>query len=51
MSDDEETAPTKSVIDNAWALKLPEFKKDDMKHHLLEESVFATLFPKYRSVP
>lgn len=47
MSDDE--APAKSgVIDNAWALKLPEFKKEDNPHRLLEESCFATLFPKYR---
>ncbi|CAB3367504.1 Hypothetical predicted protein [Cloeon dipterum] len=38
------TAP----VDNAWSLKLPEFKPGDMKHRMLEESSFATLFPKYR---
>ncbi|XP_059470558.1 KRR1 small subunit processome component homolog [Neocloeon triangulifer] len=35
-------------VDNAWSLKLPEFKAGDMKARLLEESSFATLFPKYR---
>jgi len=28
--------------------KIPEFKPGDMKHPLLEESSFATLFPQYR---
>lgn len=35
-------------VDNAWALKVPEFKQQDNPHRLLEESSFATLFPKYR---
>ncbi|XP_029177724.1 KRR1 small subunit processome component homolog [Nylanderia fulva] len=35
-------------IDNAWALKIPEFKEKDNPHRLLEESSFATMFPKYR---
>lgn len=45
--DDEELKVPK-VIDKAWSLKLPEFKKEDNPHRLLEESSFATLFPKYR---
>ena len=36
------------AVVNAWAMKLPEFKKEDNPHGLLEESSFATLFPKYR---
>ncbi|XP_011502304.1 PREDICTED: KRR1 small subunit processome component homolog [Ceratosolen solmsi marchali] len=35
-------------IDSAWSLKIPEFKPKDNLHRLLEESSFATLFPKYR---
>ncbi|XP_011169112.1 KRR1 small subunit processome component homolog [Solenopsis invicta] len=35
-------------IDNAWSLKIPEFKETDNPHRLLEESSFATMFPKYR---
>ncbi|XP_063232564.1 KRR1 small subunit processome component homolog [Bacillus rossius redtenbacheri] len=35
-------------VDNAWALKLPEFRPEDNPHRLLEESSFATLFPRYR---
>jgi len=36
------------VVDDAWALKIPEFKPADNPHGMLEESTFATLFPKYR---
>lgn len=36
------------VVDDAWKIKLPEFKKEHNPHGLLEESSFATLFPKYR---
>jgi len=49
--DEDETGdlPTSTApVENAWQLKLPEFKTGDMKHRLLEESSFATLFPKYR---
>ncbi|XP_003394941.1 KRR1 small subunit processome component homolog [Bombus affinis] len=35
-------------VDNAWSLKIPSFKPEDNPHRLLEESSFATLFPKYR---
>ncbi|XP_020285939.1 KRR1 small subunit processome component homolog [Pseudomyrmex gracilis] len=35
-------------VDNAWTLKIPEFKEKDNPHRLLEESSFATMFPKYR---
>ncbi|XP_055708943.1 KRR1 small subunit processome component homolog [Phlebotomus papatasi] len=46
-SEDEEQQPT-GPIENAWGLKIPEFKPEDNPHGLLEESFFATLFPKYR---
>ena len=35
-------------VENAWAMKIPDFKEDDNPHGMLEESKFATLFPKYR---
>ncbi|KAG5318366.1 KRR1 protein, partial [Acromyrmex heyeri] len=40
----EKTGP----VDNAWSLKIPEFKEEDNPHRLLVESSFATMFPKYR---
>ncbi|KAF3426237.1 hypothetical protein E2986_07374 [Frieseomelitta varia] len=50
MSDSEkEDGPTTTgPVDNAWSLKIPSFKPEDNPHRLLEESSFATLFPKYR---
>ncbi|PNF35886.1 KRR1 small subunit processome component-like protein [Cryptotermes secundus] len=36
------------VVDNAWSIKVPSFRPEDNPHRLLEESSFATLFPKYR---
>ncbi|XP_014251237.1 KRR1 small subunit processome component homolog [Cimex lectularius] len=36
------------VVDDAWSLKIPEFKPEDMPQSLLEESSFSTLFPQYR---
>lgn len=50
MSDSEkEDGPTTTgPVDNAWSLKIPIFKPEDNPHRLLEESSFATLFPKYR---
>ena len=53
-SESEEVQPGSSgtgtgiVVDNAWAMKVPEFKASDNPHGLVEESSFATLFPKYR---
>ncbi|XP_017875601.1 KRR1 small subunit processome component homolog [Ceratina calcarata] len=50
MSDSEqENGPKKTgPVDNAWSLKIPEFKPEHNPNRLLEESSFATLFPKYR---
>ncbi|XP_023170449.1 KRR1 small subunit processome component homolog [Drosophila hydei] len=51
MSDNESEGPTKQntdPVDNAWSLKIPTFKPEDNPHGLVEESSFATLFPKYR---
>ncbi|XP_053978305.1 KRR1 small subunit processome component homolog [Hylaeus volcanicus] len=50
MSDsDKEDGPKKTgPVDNAWSMKIPAFEPKDNPHRLLEESSFATLFPKYR---
>ncbi|XP_076174407.1 KRR1 small subunit processome component homolog dbe [Ptiloglossa arizonensis] len=50
MSDSEESVGPKETgpVDNAWSLKIPSFKPEHNPHRLLEESSFATLFPKYR---
>lgn len=49
-SDTDNNGPPKSTepVDNAWHLKIPEFKAEHNPHGCLEESAFATLFPKYR---
>lgn len=47
MSLSEEDTVT-GPIENAWQLKIPQFKPEDNPHGLLEESSFATLFPQYR---
>lgn len=47
MDEDREILSTEPV-DNAWKLTIPAFKEQDNPHGLLEESSFATLFPKYR---
>ncbi|XP_076654993.1 KRR1 small subunit processome component homolog dbe [Halictus rubicundus] len=47
-SEKEEVPKTTEPVDNAWSLKIPAFKPTDNPHRLLEESSFATLFPKYR---
>jgi len=43
-----EEADNPAVVDNAWSYKIPEFKPEDNPHGMLEESKFATLFPRYR---
>merc|ERR1711963_253165 len=49
MSDTEEQEPMETgVVDNAWGMKIPEFSKEDNPNGMIEESTFATLFPKYR---
>lgn len=48
-SDEDDRQKTVSgPVDNAWELTIPKFKPDDNPFSLLEESSFATLFPKYR---
>lgn len=50
MSDSEDsTAPISTEpVDNAWSLKIPKFTAEHNPSGMLEESAFATLFPKYR---
>ena len=49
MSDNEEVEEAPSgPVENAWAMKIPEFTEKDNPTGMLEESKFATLFPKYR---
>jgi len=48
MSVDETEQLSTEPVDNAWQLKIPEFKPENNPQGLLEESSFATLFPKYR---
>ncbi|GBP47575.1 KRR1 small subunit processome component homolog [Eumeta japonica] len=45
---DAEDDTKEQPIENAWAMKIPKFTPEDNPHGLLEESKFATLFPKYR---
>ncbi|XP_076239468.1 KRR1 small subunit processome component homolog dbe [Calliopsis andreniformis] len=47
-SENEDGPKTTGPVDNAWSLKIPSFKPEDNPNRLLEESCFATLFPKYR---
>lgn len=47
-NDDDDELQNTGPVENAWAIKIPQFTKDDNPHGLLEESKFATLFPKYR---
>ena len=63
MGDVEEQEVQEGPVENAWALKVftisrlrqtsapsqvPEFTEADNPHGMVEESKFATLFPKYR---
>jgi ribosomal RNA assembly protein len=47
-SSDEDAQKPSGPIENAWEMKIPEFKPEHNPHGLLEESSFATLFPQYR---
>ncbi|KMY87396.1 KRR1 small subunit processome component homolog [Drosophila simulans] len=47
-SEAKETKISTEPVDNAWALKIPAFRQEDNPHGMVEESSFATLFPKYR---
>jgi len=47
-SDMEDDVKKTDVVENAWAMKIPEFKPEDNPHGMLEESSFATLYPAYR---
>lgn len=47
-SDSEDEPMSTEPVDNAWSLQVPEFKQEHNPNGLLEESSFATLFPKYR---
>lgn len=42
--DDQDSGP----VENAWTMQIPKFTPEDNPHGLVEESKFATLFPKYR---
>jgi len=48
MSDEEPSDVQSGPVENAWAMKIPEFTEKDNPSGMLEESKFATLFPKYR---
>ena len=44
----EPEAPLPKVVTDAWSLKVPDFKKGDMRHPLADETSFKVLYPKYR---
>ncbi|XP_011314763.1 KRR1 small subunit processome component homolog [Fopius arisanus] len=47
-SDSEAIAGPSGPVDDAWSMKIPAFTRVDNPNRLLEESSFATLFPKYQ---
>jgi len=47
-SEDGDRQKVQGPIDNAWEMKVPEFKPEHNPHGVIEESSFATLFPQYR---
>ncbi|XP_046663755.1 KRR1 small subunit processome component homolog [Homalodisca vitripennis] len=48
MAENDSEIKTTEVVENAWTLKIPEFKPEHNPHGLLEESSFSVIFPKYR---
>ncbi len=42
----EDTDETSVVEGDAWSMTIPKFVPEDNPHGMLEESSFATLFPK-----
>lgn len=48
ISETDNEEKVQGPVENAWAMKIPKFTSEDNPHGLLEESKFATLFPKYR---
>lgn len=48
MSTEEDQDIPSGPVENAWSLKVPEFKAEDNPHGMVEESSFATLFPRYK---
>jgi len=48
MSAEEEVEVPSGPVENAWAMKVPDFKPEDNPSGMVEESSFATLFPRYR---
>lgn len=45
---DKKNEEVSEAVENAWEMKIPTFKKGDMKHTLQEETRFEIAFPKYR---
>ena len=48
LEEEVEAEVPEGPVENAWAMKIPDFKETDNPNGMLEESKFATLFPKYR---
>ena len=45
-ADEVASASTSEAVDDAWSMPIPKFGPEDNPHGMLEESSFATLFPK-----
>ncbi|KAI9577133.1 hypothetical protein GQX74_004895 [Glossina fuscipes] len=48
MADEKQQNFVEDLVDNAWSIRIPAFKPEDNIQGLIEESCFATVFPKYR---